>query len=269
MRQEAGKVNEGQPETQVVKTGKVFNPYNRVQLSPKLEAMADAIMDKPAVKDRGSVAPKEAIKEEVKKEEVKPEVKKEDLKKIFSDAMGIKQSSEVSTDLSGEPLTAREKELADKVKAFELDKATTMEAETIETYLSKLDPAERALIEEDVYAKIPTKSYAAQIAEGVPVEERVANLITSARGLNADKLRELVKNETEEGKANRKVYEGLVSGVTSKGGKTREVDPAKVKEELRVRARAGDRFAQNALTAMSMQNNPHIQEIYKKLGIDA
>lgn len=204
-----------------------------------------------------NIESQEAPKQEAPKEDVKAEVKEEpkkeakDTKSVLEELLGLKRPEPVKTETDS-PLTDEQK----RIQELESELSVRKEMELIQKTLEGLSEDEVNLIAPEVANLIQSDLY--EQLRSQSVEKRVASLITYARGLQADALKEAMLKKKESESQTRKEYEGL----SSVKGNSNEVDlkTQQIKELQRL-AMSGDRDASAELLGLT---DPALEELIKQ-----
>jgi len=201
----------------------------------------------------------EAQKEEVKeapKTEAPIEVKKDDVKQnntkaVLEELLGLKRPEAVPV-ADAKPLSEEQKRIAE----LENQIAIRKEMDLLQRTLESLPEEEASLIVPEVVKLIESDLY--EQLRNQPVEKRVASLITYARGLQADALKEAMVKKKESESVTRKENEGL-AGVK---GTANEVDLRTQNiKNLQQLALSGDRDASAELLGLT---DPALEELIKQ-----
>jgi hypothetical protein len=204
------------------------------------------------------------IKKEEKKEDTKEDKsedkKEENSEKVISKrdklakllGISIEEETKKEEEVASEKRTPREIELENKIKVIE-------ESEMLDQKLSEFaeNPDERELLENEIINIMGTKKF--QLMRQLPLEERISDLITMARGLQADNIKMLINK----GKQKKNEYEDLVTknnGSKVSSGKETKTEE-QIIQELKIKSANGDKRAAYELA----QRNTFVQSTVKKL----
>ena len=247
----------GNEKVQVVEAVDIFNTDAEMTQLMGTKIETDEKKVDPVVDETKKVEDeKEVAKTQEKKEEKGEEKPTKTSKDILLEALGKKVEVTVQDD---------EKEvLKKKLEDSERKIKVNDESNAIINLLAKMPKDELEILGPAVEEMVGSKDY--KLLEGLSPEEKAANLILKARGLNFDKLMEIKSNGSGKKEVDGKVretYEKIASG-----GPTRTAidDPNKKLDELRQAAALGDGRAQDMLIELSMENGPE-GEFLKQYGI--
>lgn len=247
----------GNEKVQVVEAVDIFNTDTEIAQLMGTKIETDEKKVDPVVDETKKVEDeKEVAKTQEKKEEKGEEKPTKTSKDILLEALGKKVEVTVQDD---------EKEvLKKKLEDSERKIKVNDESNAIINLLAQMPKDELEILGPAVEEMVGSKDY--KLLEGLSPEEKAANLILKARGLNFDKLMEIKSNGSGKKEVDGKVretYEKIASG-----GPTRTAidDPNKKLDELRQAAALGDGRAQDMLIELSMENGPE-GEFLKQYGI--
>jgi hypothetical protein len=247
----------GNEKVQVVEAVDIFNTDAEMTQLMGTKIETDEKKVDPVVDETKKVEDeKEVAKTQEKKEEKGEEKPTKTSKDILLEALGKKVEVTVQDD---------EKEvLKKKLEDSERKIKVNDESNAIINLLAQMPKDELEILGPAVEEMVGSKDY--KLLEGLSPEEKAANLILKARGLNFDKLMEIKSNGSGKKEVDGKVretYEKIASG-----GPTRTAidDPNKKLDELRQAAALGDGRAQDMLIELSMENGPE-GEFLKQYGI--
>jgi hypothetical protein len=247
----------GNEKVQVVEAVDIFNTDAEMTQLMGTKIETDEKKVDPVVDETKKVEDeKEVAKTQEKKEEKGEEKPTKTSKDILLEALGKKVEVTVQDD-EKEVLKKRLEDSERKIKVND-------ESNAIINLLAQMPKDELEILGPAVEEMVGSKDY--KLLEGLSPEEKAANLILKARGLNFDKLMEIKSNGSGKKEVDGKVretYEKIASG-----GPTRTAidDPNKKLDELRQAAALGDGRAQDMLIELSMENGPE-GEFLKQYGI--
>jgi len=247
----------GNEKVQVVEAVDIFNTDTEIAQLMGTKIETDEKKVDPVVDETKKVEDeKEVAKTQEKKEEKGEEKPTKTSKDILLEALGKKVEVTVQDD-EKEVLKKRLEDSERKIKVND-------ESNAIINLLAQMPKDELEILGPAVEEMVGSKDY--KLLEGLSPEEKAANLILKARGLNFDKLMEIKSNGSGKKEVDGKVretYEKIASG-----GPTRTAidDPNKKLDELRQAAALGDGRAQDMLIELSMENGPE-GEFLKQYGI--
>jgi len=208
--------------------------YVRDNLTPWEQQMLGYPTEAEEKKEEAETPTQEEKQEKSPAEEKKDEPVKLDAKAILEKLLKGERKEEEKANTNtvevdeDDPLTKENAELKTKIQIIE-------ESEKIEEILSAYPEKEAEVLKNRLVELLGSPIY--RSLHGLPTEEKIASLITMAKGLASDEIKALAEDTAE--------TKTLLRDATSTpNGKNKESDPEEVRvQELKKAARAGDRQA--------------------------
>lgn len=255
----------GNEKLQVVEAVDIFNTDAEMAqlMGTKIDKEDKKVESESATEEAQKMKVKvEGEKEDTSTQEKKEEKVEEKANKTPKDALLEALGRKVEVTVKDEEKEVLKKKLEETERKIKIND----ESNAIVNLLAQMPKDELEILGPAVEEMVGSKDY--KLLDGLSPEEKAANLILKARGLNFDKLMEIKSNGNGTGKKEidgkvRETYEKIASG-----GPTRTAidDPNKKLDELRQAAALGDGRAQDMLIELSMENGPE-GEFLKQYGI--